>query len=85
MKKLIVIAILVGLVYAAHYFNPTFNMHKKKIAPNVPVTSELWSTLSYNDYYLVSFTSTTVRGTMVSMGAVTWVGIMDSEWEPGRP
>ncbi|MEW5736194.1 MAG: hypothetical protein AB1921_15200 [Thermodesulfobacteriota bacterium] len=85
MKKIVILAILVGLVYLAHRLNPSFDMHKRKIAPNIAVTSEVWNSLNYKDYYLLSVTTTAVRGALVSAGGVGTVGIIDKEWEPGNP
>ena len=79
MKKFIVIAILVGLVWFIHYLNPSFDNHKAAISPETALDSEFWDDLQYKDYYLVSFTNND-KGTMVSFGLCKYVNVVDEEW-----
>ena len=82
MKKFLIIIIIVAAIYLLHRFNPSFDDHKLAIAPNSSQLSVVWEDLVYKDYFVISFTQSAGKKSMVSYGLCTYVHVADEKWSP---
>jgi hypothetical protein len=84
-KVLLVLAIICGICY---YYNPTFEDHIAALKSNVPETSALLSkadtkleeNLDYINLLIFSATKDKLRLSMVTLGFLTKVTIVDEKW-----
>jgi len=82
MGKIFAIIIVVGLVLVVNFLNPKFEDHKFAISSEISVESENWEDLEYKDYFVVSFTKSFQKKTMVSFGFLNYIQVVNDEWTP---
>lgn len=80
MRKLLIAVIVIAAIWLIHRTNPTFNDHKSAIAPRHSITGPRWNDLKYRDYFLVSFTQSMSKKSMVSYGLCSYVHVADDKW-----
>ena len=94
MKKFVLFVLLI--IAALHYTNPTFEDHKRSIGATLiqPITEAtdpgwandpVWKDLTYMDFFICSATQGISKQTLVSVGGVRFVKIVDTTWPHIKP
>ena len=87
MKTLLILAVIAFLGFL-YYSNPSFQDHKSEIGSDLvesnTISDELddpfWKDLDYTNFFICSTTKSTTSKTMVSVGFMWKVKVVDNEW-----
>ena len=88
MKNKLIILAIIGLVFFLYRSNPSFEDHIEKIGSDLPenssiseeVEEKIRGKLTYKDYSIISATQSRERGTMVSVGIMRKVKVVNETW-----